>query len=226
MTLPGVGSALRTATIVGVIPTLQSVTLGVPDGPTYYSPLKDDRSNEPSFLLHATPGTPVERLVRVELRSVDPEGVASIESMSTRIIASTMESRVMASVGGLMGLIALVMAAVGIHGLVAYSVACRTREISVHVALGAPRASVMRLVLRSSLRAATTGALIGGALVMVPALALSRVLAPALFGLSPVDPAALLTGAAVLTSVIFIAAYLPARRALDVRPIDALRQDG
>jgi putative ABC transport system permease protein len=220
------GSGYQTSTVIGVIPTLQSVNLGVPDGPTYYAPIRDDRVAQAAFVVHVSAGTPLERLVREGLRSIDPDAVISIDSMSARIAMSAAPSRMLASLAALVGVVALIMAAIGIHGIVAYSVACRTRDISVHVALGAPRLSVVGLVLRSSLRAAAIGGLTGGVLVVAPAIALSKVLTALLFGLSPLDPGALFAGAVVLTGATLLAAYIPARRALHIRPIDALRQDG
>ena len=124
----------------------------------------------------------------------------------------------------LVGALTLLVAAVGIYGIVAHSVGSRTHEIGVHVALGAPRARVLRLVLGSSLRAIGSGAAFGIVVMSIGAFVASDVLEPILFGVGPLDPLSVGGVVCLLAVIMGAAAYLPARRALGVQPIDALRR--
>lgn len=116
---------------------------------------------------------------------------------------------------------ALILAAVGIYGVLAYSVARRTHEIGIRMALGAARADVMKLVLARGLRFALFGVLAG----LAGALLLTRVLASLLFGVSPTDLATFALVTALLALTAFLACYIPARRATRVDPMVALRYD-
>jgi putative ABC transport system permease protein len=116
---------------------------------------------------------------------------------------------------------AVVLAATGIFGVISYSLSCRTREISIRVALGASRGAILRMVLRETL-VLTLAGLAGG---IVCALAASRLIAHLLFDVSAHDPATLAAVACVLLSVAAFAGYVPVRRAMRVDPIDALRYE-
>jgi len=118
-------------------------------------------------------------------------------------------------------LVALTLAAVGISGVVSFAVSQRTREIGIRMALGAQKGAVIRLVLNRSMAAALIGVGVG----MAASLALTRFLTGLLYEVKPMDPLALSLAAAILTSVAFIACYLPARRATKVDPMIALRCD-
>ena len=115
--------------------------------------------------------------------------------------------------------LALLLAAVGLYGIVSYSVALRTREIGVRIALGASARDVHRLVLSRTLRLLAFGLLAGTA----GALAVTRLMAGLLFEVAPWDPAAFIAGSVILAAVAIVAAYLPARRAAQVDPMTALR---
>ena len=117
------------------------------------------------------------------------------------------------------GLLATLLAAVGLYGLMSYTVARRTREIGIRIALGAERGTVVWLVLREV--AMLTG--LGIAIGVPAALGLSRLVASQLFGLSATDPITLMVAAVMLALVGAAAGYLPARRAADVEPVTALR---
>jgi ABC-type antimicrobial peptide transport system permease subunit len=122
---------------------------------------------------------------------------------------------------GAYGALALLVAAVGLYGAMAYSVSRRTREIGVRMALGARESSVLRGVLAEAGRLAATGAVLG----LAAAIPATRLLRSQLFGVSPGDPLTLIAVAAVLGLVSLAAAYLPARRATRVDPVVALRAE-
>ena len=113
----------------------------------------------------------------------------------------------------------------GIYGIVAHAVVARTREIGIRLALGAPRTAVLGVVVGSTLRSAAIGMLVSGVLVTLVTWALSAKMRVALFGMNPLDPAASAAAAASLAVIVGAAAYLPARRALGIAPLDALRHD-
>ena len=121
----------------------------------------------------------------------------------------------------LFGLTALLLASLGIYGVVSYSVAQRTNEMGIRMALGAPRAGIRSLVLRQSLPPVMLGLGVG----VVASLALSRVLSSLLFGIGATDPLTIFAVIALLSAVAMVAAYIPARRATQVDPITALRYE-
>jgi putative ABC transport system permease protein len=119
------------------------------------------------------------------------------------------------------GILALTLTAVGIYGLVAYSVAQRTREVGIRMALGAQKRDVLQLILKKGLILVAWGAGFG----VLGSYWLSRLVASQLYGVSPYDPATLVTAALMLLAVALVAAYIPARRATKVDPLVALRYE-
>ena len=227
---PGAGAAdrgeteigFRTGTVVGVVPTLQSLDVGVSDAPTLYLPILDDDLSGASFVVRSSSRLPLERLTGDLTRGTDAAvGTASIEDS---VVSKTHPARLASAITVLLGVLTLLVAAAGVYGIVAHSVVSRTHEIGVHVALGAPRARVVRLVLGSSLRAIGTGAAFGIGVIVIGAFFGSEALEPILFGVGPMDPLALGVVVCFLGGIMGAAAYLPARRALGVEPIDALRR--
>jgi len=141
--------------------------------------------------------------------------------MSDFINANTAEPRFQARLLAAFSLLALILSAVGIYGVLAYSVTQRTHEIGIRMALGAESADVLRMVLRRTLILAAAGIALGTA----GALALTRVLSKFLFEVKPTDPATFIAVAALLAGVALLAGAIPARRAADVDPMVALRYE-
>jgi putative ABC transport system permease protein len=122
---------------------------------------------------------------------------------------------------GLFSILALALAAIGIYGVVAYSVALRTREIGIRVALGAPVGSVLRMVLMQGVRIAIVSVAVG----WTASIGLTRLMSKLLYSVNANDPTTLVLAAAVLTIVTLAACYIPARRAMRVDPMVALRHE-
>ena len=129
--------------------------------------------------------------------------------------------RLIAELTGLFGVLALLLACIGIYGVISYAVARRTAEMGIRMALGARRGSVVWLVLREALILVLIGLAVGIALVSLAA----RLVTSLLFGVSASDPATLATTAVLMLSIAVVAAYLPARRASRVDPMAALRYE-
>jgi putative ABC transport system permease protein len=158
--------------------------------------------------------------VRREVRAFDP-GLAFFKTMTLKddLLVSRGTQRMRAVLIGLFGAVALVLAAVGLYGIIAYSVARRTREIGIRMALGAQAGDVLKLVMREGLRLIAVGLSIG----LVSAWAATRLIAGWLYGVSPADSLTFAAIALLLTSVPSLACWIPARRATKVDPMMALR---
>jgi ABC-type antimicrobial peptide transport system permease subunit len=154
--------------------------------------------------------------------ALEPNIVFTEDVSGSEIVATTMApTRIGALVIGGFGLLALLLATVGLYGVVSYSVAQRTREMGIRMAIGATRAQVLRLVLMQGLRLAAFGVVLGA----VGAAAAGQVLESMLYGVSAIDPIALGVSAGVLILVATAANLLPARAATKVDPLRALRAE-
>ncbi len=171
-----------------------------------------------------TPGDPEAAIndVRKLIQSVDPAlPIIRVRSLSWLLDTTIGEQITLAKLSGFFGVLALLLACIGLYGIMSYTVAGRTREIGLRMALGAQSVDVLALVLREALLLVVVGILVG-----VPAaLAGSRVFGSMLFGLKATDPASLATVALTLSIVAVLASYVPARRAAKVDPMVALRYE-
>jgi ABC-type antimicrobial peptide transport system permease subunit len=160
--------------------------------------------------------------IRSEVRALDPNlAVADMVTLEQRMAFALFTARVTGTLLGAFGLLALVLAMVGLYGVIAYSVSQRTREIGVRMALGAEPRDVLKLVVGQG----ATLALIGVGVGLAAAFALTRFLSSLLYGVTATDPLTF-TGVSVLfLAVAIFASYLPARRAAKVDPMVALRYE-
>jgi putative ABC transport system permease protein len=152
---------------------------------------------------------------------IDKSVLVESETLETHVNGSIARERLLALLSGFLGLLSLLLAAMGLYGVMAYSVTCRTAEIGIRLALGARPAAVLSMVLREGVVLVLTGVAIG----LVAALGLSRVLAALLFGVSPRDAVAFAGAVCVLAIVAVLATLLPARRAAQIEPTLALRHE-
>jgi ABC-type antimicrobial peptide transport system permease subunit len=176
-----------------------------------------------NFIVRASgaPGALLDTARRI-VREFDPNlPVSQINTANELVNNSLMDQIAVANLSGLFAGLALLLACVGLYGLMSYSVAGRTREIGVRMALGATRGKLVWLVLREAMTMVVVGVVLG-----IPiAIAVSRGLRTMLFEVTPADPLSLLATAFVLSLVAAIAAFVPARRATRVDPMVALRYE-
>lgn len=160
--------------------------------------------------------------VKKEVWSLDRQiPVSNVQSMDELLSVSLAEERFdMLLLGAFAGL-ALILAAVGIYGVMAYTVSQRTHEIGIRIALGAQRGDVVRLVVGQGAKLALAGIIVG----LAGAFALTRLMASLLFDVTPTDPLTFAAVAIVLAMVALAACYIPARRAMRVDPMTALRYE-
>ncbi len=162
------------------------------------------------------------RQIRQVVWAIDPDlAVADVSSMSSLLSESVARPRFVTLLLSLFSALALGLASIGVYGIVAYSVAQRTREMGVRIALGASSSNVLALVLRQGLMPAGIGIVLG----IAGALVLSRAMSSLLFGITPYDPSTYVAVTAILGSTAFLAAWIPARRATKVDPLESLRSE-
>ena len=221
--LPTTGHGRVTGTVVGVVGNVSYKGLAAPAVPTVYVPF----AQQPwptAFLVARTTEEPLALAtgLRHAIGQVDRQiGVTSLRTLDDVLFHETAEPRLRTTVLCAVALLALALSGVGLSGVVSYSVSKRTAEIGVRMTLGASRPAVLWMVLREGLLLVA----VGGSLGLVAALALTRVLARFLYGVTPTDPASFLMAATFLVAVALVASYLPARRASRLDPIAALRAE-
>jgi predicted permease len=209
--------------VVGLARDGKYITLGEAPAPFLYQPLAQ-RHESGMVLLVQTSGDPARLVpaVRREVQSIERNlPLTNARTMDELIGTSLYPARMGAVLLGVFGLLALLLASVGLYGVLSYSVSRRTREIGIRMALGARSSDVLRLVLRESLTLVAVGLLLG----LAAAFATTRLLAGFLYGVSPTDPAAFAGIAVLLAVVALFASFIPARRASKVDPLIAFRYE-
>jgi macrolide transport system ATP-binding/permease protein len=208
-------------TVVGVVKDGKYTSLGEEATPFFYLNLAQRYASSPTLIVR-TNGNPTDLLatVRNEVTTLDKSlPLFDVKTMRQHLGIALLPARLAGSVLGVFGLVALLLAAAGIYGVMAYAVAQRTREIGIRMALGADSLAVLRLVVQQGM----TLVLIGLAIGLAAAFALTHLLKSLLFGVSTVDPVTFAGIALLLTLVALLACWIPARRATKVDPMIALR---
>jgi ABC-type antimicrobial peptide transport system permease subunit len=223
--------------IVGVVRDAKFAGWGLsrPAQPMFYVPLAQN-VNYPDDLMqrielsshfigglmlqsNLSPGALEAQLTRM-LADLDPDlTITSIRSMQQQVDLSFDQERAVASLAGLFGVVALILAAIGLYGVTAYTVAQRTNEIGIRMALGADRPKVIQLVLGGAFKRVLIGLLLGLPL----AVGAGRLISSQLYGVTSWDPLALTVAAGALAICSFFAAIVPASRAASISPMNALR---
>ncbi|MCM3870681.1 MAG: ABC transporter permease [Pyrinomonadaceae bacterium] len=213
--------------IIGVVGDMKFAGLDAEANPTLYVPMVQNpypNALRNVFLVARTSGDPKSLVpgIRGRLRSLDKDiPISQVQTMDEIVSASLAQRRLIMSLLVIFAVLAAVLAAVGIYGVMAYIVAQRTQEIGIRMAMGARAFDVMKMVLREGATLAAVGVVIG----ISAAFALTRVMASLLFGVSAADPITFAGISLLLTFVSLLACYLPARRASRVDPIVALRNN-
>jgi predicted permease len=219
----GQGGFGEGAEVIGVVADVRYRGVERSAGSDVYLPLlQAGRRGGTIFIRTLAPASQIVPIIRAEMRALDPDlPLVDVKMMEARFGDATWRTRTSAWLLGTFSLLALVLAAVGIYGVVSQSVAQRSRELGVRVALGASRADILQLVLGRACLFAVAGVALGLALA-IPAM---RLLTSLLYQVRPGDPIVLATLAATLLAVAILASYLPARRATRVSPLTVLRGD-
>jgi predicted permease len=209
--------------IVGVVADIHDVSLAKQPPPMMYVPFAQAPFWGAEVVVRSDLSTgAVAKAIRNQVAHIDKNlPISGVETMDTALDASVTQPRFRASLVGLFGVMALILAAAGIFGVISYSVSRRTHEIGIRMALGASGGNVTRMILGESARLILFGLALG----VAAALGLTRLLATLLFSVQPADPATFLAVGSILVLVALAAAYVPARRAMRVDPIVALRHE-
>lgn len=212
--------------VVGVARDIKSSSLidGLAD-PFVYVPLQQRFASGPPPLIIAARSASGRRLtddIRRAVRAADPNlPIITAQTLAESTALGLVIPRIVASVSSSLGSIGLLLAAIGIYGVTAYTVARRGREIGIRVALGARRRDIVAMVVRQGIWLAGVGSAIGLALAAL----VSQALAGFLFGLPPLDPPTFIGAALLFAAIAVLASYIPARRATQVDPLAVLRRD-
>jgi putative ABC transport system permease protein len=219
----GAGKGKAGGAVVGIIGDVKEAGLNEPDAPEIYLAYRQWPITSMSVVMKTT--TPPESLagaVQQEVHAIDPNlPVSNIGSLEKIISESISQPRFYMLLLGIFASVALLLAAIGIFGVLSYAVSQRTREIGIRMALGAPGRTVVNLIVRQAMVLVVSGVAAG----TIAALLVSKTMTTMLFSVTPTDPTTFTAVAAVLVAVALFASYLPARRATRVDPIVALRAE-
>lgn len=210
-------------TVTGVVEDVINQVVTEAPKPFVYMPLWQSYRSSTTVVVRFAEGmAPVPSTLRGAILEEDPSlSLSPVIALDRYTSIGILPQRVAATITSVLGLFALLLAGLGVYGVVAFAVQQRTREIGVRMALGAGEGRIRHEVLRSGLLLALPGILVGGAV----ALGMGHVMRFLLLGLSPLDPFALATVALLLVGVVSLASFVPARRAATVQPTEALRSE-
>lgn len=213
-------------TIIGVAGDVKHSGLNQPVDPAVYAPFsQNDEAWRKFMTLVIRTRVPLAGLVedvKKQVWSLDSQiPLSSIQSMDDLLAVSVAQQRFNVLLLGSFAVLAVALAGVGIYGVIAYRVNQRTHEIGVYMALGAQHRDVLRLVMEDGVKLGLLGIVIG----LAGAIALTRLMVSVLFEVKPTDPATLIAVALLLAAVAMLACYIPARRALSIHPMTALRRE-
>jgi len=217
------GEGTRQQEIVGILRDAKYNSVRDAAVPTAYAPYAQNRQGSATFEVR-TAGDPLASVaaIRDAVRQVDPNlPLINVTTQLDEVERRFLQEKVFAQAYTLFGGLALIVASVGLFGLMSYSIARRTNEIGIRMALGAQRQDVLRLVMRESMTLVVAGIVIG----LGGAVAANRLIANLLFGLAPADPTAMAGAMIVMVLVSALAGYVPARRASRIDPLVALRYE-
>lgn len=207
-------------TVIGIAGDAQVAHLGESNSNYIYYPFgAEDNSRSYVLVRYAISFNDIARGIGAAARSIDPNVVLDVTRLEDYLEVWRAPSRIVAGLSGTLGALALLLCLVGVYGMVSYSVSRSVREIGIRLALGANKAEVMRLVLWQAMRPVLIGAAVGVILCGM----VSSVLSSMMFGISAHDPLAFISVPCFLLAVAVLATLIPARRAMDVDPVVALR---
>jgi hypothetical protein len=219
----GVDFAVSGRTVAGIVRDTRSQAVGAPPGPEVYAPYLEDPSFAMTFLVR-TPLPIAQALPSLQhaMRAVDPEiSTANERTLDEIVNGASGSSRISAAVVALFATVALVLSAIGIYGMLAFTVSRRTREFGIRMALGADRHDIRRLLLRETASAITVGLIAG----VGGALAMTRWTSSLLFGVGSRDPWSFAIAVGCLALICLIAGYIPVRTAGHTDAAEALKME-
>jgi putative ABC transport system permease protein len=219
----GPGKPTAGGEVVGIVGDVKDEGLAEANPPAIYMPYRQWPVSFMAVVVKtALPPASLGDAVRAEVGAIDPNlPISNVRTLDTIVAKSISQQRFYMLLLAIFAAVALVLAAIGIFGVLSYAVSQRTREIGIRMALGAPGGSVIGLIVRQAMLLVAAGVAAGTGL----ALLLSRTISRMLFSVTPTDPATFASVAALLALVALCASYLPARRATRVDPIVALRSE-
>ena len=227
-----IGRRLNTATaekplwntIVGVVADVKYNGLTQDVQPAIYNALLQEPTRGGSLVIKTELADPLSltTAVRNEVRKIDPDlPLTNIATMDDRLSKAVAQPRFRTILIALFAAVALMLACLGIYGVISYSVTLRTHEIGIRMALGAQTGDVLRMVIRQAMVLAVIGVTLG----LAASYALTSLMSKLLFGVQPTDPATFVGTAAILSITALLASYLPARRATKIDPLQALHYE-
>jgi hypothetical protein len=214
---------VRPVEIVGLVRDTHDVALDEPPTPTMFVPLQNPSTGHRiSYVFSGTAERPPTERIQQSVTAVNPEAIVlDWSTVRERLMRSIRDRSFATLVLGFFALAALSVSVAGLMGIVMYTVARRTREIAIRVAIGAGSSAIRYLVVREAIMAAAAGTILG----LTASLWLSRTLESLLYGMNPADPLSIVIAAIAVIGIVGLAAWLPARRAVRLSPTAALRID-